>query len=295
MKRDSWVLLIGISLLFFPILISSQASEVEESVGVSVTIEAEEEPPVIPPPPGGPWPPPPWPPDLPVKVIFKGKAYPNAFLTLLKNGEATATFFGEKSGLFEKEVGGLSEGTYAFGIWAEDTEGRKSVTLNFTIELLRGTVTTISGIFIPPTIEINPSQLERGQMLDVFGQAFPESEINVFVSPKEMVEKTKTSLEGNWLYELDTKNLEKGDHEVRAKAFYRDGEQSQFSQTLSFSVILQCWGADLNFDEKVDIVDFSILLYFWEQTNPKNQCTDINSDGIVDIFDFSLMAYQWTG
>jgi len=290
MKRGSWVLLIGMSLLFLLVLIPSQIFGAEENVNISVTVGQ-----ALPPPAGNPWPSLPWPPHLSVKVIFQGKAYPNAFLTLLKNGKVTATFFAEESGLFERDLDGLSEGTYTFGIWAEDTEGRKSVTSSFTIELLGGTLTTISGIFIPPTIEINPYQLERGQILNIFGQAFPESEINIFISPKEIVKKTKTSLKGKWLYNLDTKDLEKGDYEVRAKAFHGEGKQSQFSQTLSFSVVLRCWGADLNFDEKVNVVDFSILLYFWEQANPRNQCADINSDGIVDIFDFSLMAYQWTG
>ena len=93
--------------------------------------------------------------------------------------------------------------------------------------------------------------------------------------------------------------MEEGEYEVKAKAFFGEGEQSPFSQTLPFLVLprglIACWGADLNFDGEVDIVDFSILLYFWEQTNPKNRCADINFDSIVDIFDFSIMMYWWTG
>ena len=52
-------------------------------------------------------------------------------------------------------------------------------------------------------------------------------------------------------------------------------------------------GADLNFDGKINIIDFSILLYFWKQTSPANQCADINFSGLVDVFDFSIMMYQW--
>ena len=58
---------------------------------------------------------------------------------------------------------------------------------------------------------------------------------------------------------------------------------------------LTCKGADLNFDGKVNIIDFSILLYFWGQTKPANIYADINFDGIVNIIDFSIMMYQWTG
>jgi len=292
MKRSSWVLLNIISLLFFPILILGQAPSVQESLNISVTIGE-----VTPIPPSYPW--------LPsggmplTKVIFEGRAYPSAFLTLLKNGEVAATFFAQDSGLFKTELTGLEGGTYTFGIWAEDIEGRKSVTLSFALGILKGTITTISGIFISPTIEIFPTQIERGQRLNVFGQAFPESEIHIFISPEETVKKTKTSLKGEWLYELDTGFLKEGEHEVQAKAFYKDGEQSEFSQPLSFLVLppgaLICWGADLNLDGEVNIIDFSILLYFWERIDPENICADINFNGIVDIFDFSIMMYWWTG
>lgn len=50
---------------------------------------------------------------------------------------------------------------------------------------------------------------------------------------------------------------------------------------------------DLNFDGKVDLVDFSILLFNWGI--PKNPIADINNDGKVDLVDFSIMLYWWTG
>jgi len=209
-----------------------------------------------------------------------------------------ATFLAESSGLFEKELTGISGGVYIFGIWAEDTEGRKSVTLSFTVSILEGVMTTISGIFISPTIELSPTQVERGDKVDIFGQSFPESKVNVFVSSQETVKETLADKKGKWAYKVDTAPIEEGEHKARAKALYGDGEQSPFSQTLSFLVLkkgaLMCKGADLNFDGKVNIIDFSILLYFWGQTKPSNPCADINFDGIVNIFDFSIMMYYWT-
>ena len=49
---------------------------------------------------------------------------------------------------------------------------------------------------------------------------------------------------------------------------------------------------DLNKDGKVNLVDFSILLYYWKTTHHE---ADINIDGIVDLADFSIMMYCWTG
>ena len=55
-----------------------------------------------------------------------------------------------------------------------------------------------------------------------------------------------------------------------------------------------CSGADLNHDNKVNSVDFSILLYFWKTRPPYlNACVDMNDDDKVDSVDFSILLYQW--
>jgi hypothetical protein len=50
--------------------------------------------------------------------------------------------------------------------------------------------------------------------------------------------------------------------------------------------------ADLNCDGYVDIVDFSIMYYWFDKSNPP-QRVDLSKDGKVDIYDFSIMAYYW--
>jgi len=237
--------------------------------------------------------------EAPTSVVFKGRAYPKAFLTILRNYSVTATFLAQSSGSFTKTITGISGGVYTFGIFAEDTDGRRSVTLSFTVSVLAGTTTTISGIFLSPTISLTPTQIEKGGKVQIAGQVFPQSEVNIFIASNEIVKKTTATPEGKWLYGLNTSPFSLGEHTARSKALYGEGEQSPFSQTLPFLIVkpgaMICRGADLNFDGKVDIVDFSILLYFWNQTNPANRCADINFDGIVNIFDFSIMMYWWTG
>ncbi|KPJ71221.1 hypothetical protein AMJ50_02890 [Parcubacteria bacterium DG_74_3] len=279
--------------IFSPLFTFSQQQQRDISVG-TVIIEPSPPPPPPPPPPGGGGPGP-----IVTKAVFRGKAYPLAFLTILKNGEVAATFFAKETGLFEKELSGIAGGTYNFSIWAEDKEGRKSVTLSFTVSVLSGMTTVISGIFISPTIELSPVQVERGDPVNIFGQVFPESQVDIFVSSQEIVKETQAGPGGEWELKLDTTPLEIAEHYAKARALYGEGEQSSFSQTLSFLILkpgaLVCKGADLNFDGRVNIVDFSILLYFWGQKTPSNICADINFDGIVNIIDFSIMMYYWTG
>jgi hypothetical protein len=53
-------------------------------------------------------------------------------------------------------------------------------------------------------------------------------------------------------------------------------------------------GADLNGDNKVNSVDFSIMLAFWKTSGPfKNSSVDMNGDGKVNSVDFSILLYQW--
>ena len=50
-----------------------------------------------------------------------------------------------------------------------------------------------------------------------------------------------------------------------------------------------CLG-DLNSDGWVDLTDFSILLFYWNTSNP---IADLNDDGIVNLTDFSIMLFHW--
>ncbi len=52
--------------------------------------------------------------------------------------------------------------------------------------------------------------------------------------------------------------------------------------------------SDLNQDGYVNIVDFSILAFWYKKVGPPAY-VDLNSDGMVTITDFSIMAFYWTG
>jgi len=54
-------------------------------------------------------------------------------------------------------------------------------------------------------------------------------------------------------------------------------------------------GADLNGDGLVDIVDLSILLYYYEQIGTSIWRYDFNGSGEVDFPDVSVMMFYWTG
>jgi len=51
---------------------------------------------------------------------------------------------------------------------------------------------------------------------------------------------------------------------------------------------------DVNSDCKASLVDFSILLYWFDRVNPPAHI-DLDGNGKVDLVDFSILAYYWTG
>lgn len=292
-------LLILFGLFFIPFLISASPAPDESSFSISVTISGPAPTPtpailgggggggggnIIVPFPG------------PAKIIFKGKAYPGAFVSLLKNGKIASTALAGSSGDFNIILTGISAGTWTFGVYAEDTEKRKSVTVSFVANILGGADTTISGIFISPTISLSGAAARKGDDMDIYGQAYPLSEVNIFVASSQVsVKKILAGADGKWKYVLKTEEMETGIHTVKAKSIGAGGEQSSFSEEMVFKLIDSCQGANLNFDRKVNLVDFSILLYFWEQEKPLNICSDINRDRSVDLTDFSIMMYWWNG
>lgn len=52
--------------------------------------------------------------------------------------------------------------------------------------------------------------------------------------------------------------------------------------------------ADPNEDGRVDLIDFSTLIFWFDKPNIPSRI-DCNGDGKADLIDFSIMAFYWTG
>lgn len=93
-------------------------------------------------------------------------------------------------------------------------------------------------------------------------------------------------------------------------SFLSENEEGELSKPLTFSVAvaqgtittisgifissIMIIRGDLNRDGHVNIVDFSIMIYWQDKVNPPLGI-DLNNDGKINIIDFSIMAYYWTG
>jgi phage host-nuclease inhibitor protein Gam len=130
----------------------------------------------------------------------------------------------------------------------------------------------------------------------------PKAEVTMYVhSAQEFVKKIISSSAGIWFKQFDTSVLALGTHSTFSRASINDRITDQSNVvdfkvgTTSIKEASSYKRSDLNNDGKVNIVDFSMLLYYWHKKPPVTSKADINKDGIVDIIDLSIMLYDWTG
>jgi hypothetical protein len=237
-------------------------------------------------------------------VNFSGRAYPRSTVTILKDAQVAISTIADATSNFSASLTGLAAGNYFFSVYSEDNNGNRSSLLTFPVSVTVGT-TNITGIFIAPTIAVDKSQVRRGDNIAIFGQTTPQSEVTIQVnSDGPHFAKTQADTIGAYLYNFDTVPLEFGDHSTKSKAA-KDNEISPFSVAVPFVVgttnILaiqaekKCNGrGDVNNDCRVNLVDFSIVAFWYRRANPPAR-VDINGDGQVSLVDFSIMAFNWTG
>jgi len=238
-------------------------------------------------------------------INFTGTAYPLSRVSVLKDGQLSISTIAGPDGKFNVTLSGISSGNYMFSLYGEDSKARRSSLFTFPVYITKGATTQISGIFIAPTIGVDKSSVVKGENLVIFGQSKPEGDITISVhSPQEFFLTTKADKYGAYLYNLDTTILELGDHITKSKVA-KNGEISNFGNVVGFNVgnvnILTSGSGDkcdvkgeLNGDCHVNLLDFSILAYWYLRNNPPVK-SDLNGDGKVDLIDFSILAYNWTG
>ena len=245
----------------------------------------------------------------PTKVSLSGKAYVGSLVHILKDGKEIATASANGKADFTQQIDTVTAGPATFGFWAEDGKGRRSMTFTTTFQVTESAITTISGIYIPPTIQADNLSVLPGNEITFSGRTIPNADVILYIDGgKDFSEKGTSDASGDWKIAFDTKSL-KAETFHTAKAAFSIGTaftggsgeaESVFGQTLNFYVGHgegpETFFADLNVDGKVNIVDFSILLFNWGGTGgDAKPSPDINHDGQVNLTDFSVMIFYWTG
>ncbi|MCH8244392.1 hypothetical protein IIB97_00705, partial [Patescibacteria group bacterium] len=138
-----------------------------------------------------------------------------------------------------------------------------------------------------------------------FGQSVPKAAIAILIKTptKEFFVQTSADQQGKYRYDLDTLPLEFGEYFATAVASLEGSFSGIESAAVNFIVatetiledpIVCAFKGDLNGDCAVNLIDFSILIFWFDRFNVPLK-VDLNGDGKADLVDFSIMAYYWTG
>lgn len=244
------------------------------------------------------------PPITDTTVTFQGKAYPSSTVTIYKDTVAADSILAQISSdsLANFDVTAtVDPGTYTFYVRAKDPKNRTSKKFGITPTLSEGASTTISGIFLPPTLAIADDVVTKDQDIIVRGYTVPSAKVKVLVdSTTDVSYKTTSKKGGKWNKLFEASDLDTGWHIAYVKAV-DGGDTSDLSKSVSFKIKKTGTDeedefgkpGDMDCDGYVNLTDFSILLYDWGSTDPANPRSDINEDGIVDAVDFSIMLFYW--
>jgi len=234
-------------------------------------------------------------------ISVSGLAYPNQTLNFLLDSRNVGTVRAGSAGRFDFSVN-ANPGTVTLGIWAEDTARRRSITLNSSFDVTQGAVTNVGGIILPPTLGVPSPNIIPGSQIVFSGQAVPNARIEIHFNNSEIVETTTSGSNGIYELQFNSSQLRNAAYTVRARSVTGVPPltvQSNYSTTLQLFVGVDGQAtlpSDLNRDGKINLIDFSILIFWWGTAGgASDPSADINKNGRVGLEDFSILLFNWTG
>ncbi len=233
-------------------------------------------------------------------VSFLGFAYPEATVHIWKNGSPLTSMIANSQGEFNVSLDEPYSTNAIYTLYAIDKQVRRSLLLNYPIVITNGYLTQIKGIRFAPTISTDKSQVKQGDTITISGYALPDKEVEIVISGKLNQTFTGvTNRDGAYSFVYQLTNFPKGDYDVRIN--YKNDKRN--SKVVKFIIgdinVLNIESVnnipgDCNADQTINIVDFSVLAFWYGKDNPP-RCVDTNYDGIINLIDFSILAFYWTG
>lgn len=238
-------------------------------------------------------------------VVISGRAPAGGDVTILVDGIETDSASADDDGAFRFTFSDIASGVYTFGIFAEDAVGGRSGTFSTSFTVTGNRISNLSGVTISPTVNIAPDPADVGETVAVTGSTFPNANVTLehqrqgtAVSRQTFTATADTN--GDWRINIDTNGFRQDTYELRVQADDGTlGGKTGFSQFFQYGVGQAArvqLDADLNRDGRVNLTDFSILLFWWGTAGgDSNPPADINRDGSVSLTDFSILLFNWTG
>lgn len=234
-------------------------------------------------------------------VSVSGIAYPSQTINFLLDTKTVGSVRTNSNGQFTFSTV-AAPGTATLGIWANDSAGHRSITLNHTFDVTHGAVTNVSGLILPPTIFVANPNIIPGSTISITGQSIPNASVEIHFNDSEVVVTAPSDTDGQYKLDVDTHQFKIAQYTIKARSV--TGVTPLFTQS-SYSSSLQLFigvdgkttsPSDLNRDGKIDLIDFSILIFWWQTAGgDSDPPADISGNGRVGLEDFSILLFNWTG
>jgi cysteine-rich repeat protein len=230
-----------------------------------------------------------------------GRAYPSQTINFLLDTEDVGSVRSDDDGEFEFAIE-ATPGTATLGLWSTDANDVRSITLNNTFDVTQGAITNLNGVILPPTISLESQNVDPGDVIAISGQSVPNSTVELTINDDELTETTQSNADGDWVINFDTSRIAIAEHILRARTITGEPPlttESSFSNSLQLFVGVEGQASrpsDLNRDGFVNLIDFSILIFWWQTDGgDSDPPADINGNGSVSLEDFSILLFNWTG
>jgi hypothetical protein len=235
-------------------------------------------------------------------AVLSGQTGPGQVITVLSGSQVVATATANATGAFSVTIQGLTGGQYTYSVFGTDSSQRRTSLYSVPVTVPVGATVTVGNIILSPTVSATASEIKKGDPIIFSGQTVPNASVEITVTPGLPVINITAGADGMFSYSLATSSLEFGTYIARLIALLSPQLFSNPSFPITFKVGNKTVAAptahgtcsDFNQDGLINLVDFSILVYWFQKTSPPARI-DCNSDNIIDLVDFSILMYYWTG
>ncbi len=239
------------------------------------------------------------------QVTISGLTAPRSSVSVLVDGKAAKSVTAGFDGAYSVTLDLIARGVYTFGVYSTDQAKVKSSTFSTSFTVTGARASALSNVTLAPSVLVTPDPAVPGSPLTISGYTIPNASVTVETEKEGNGSSKKqfsaqSNAAGFWSVIVDTNGLSSGTYKVRAKAAQlTSGVSANFSNYVLYGVGQSAnrpLNTDLNRDGKVNLVDFSILLFWWGTAGgDSDPPADINSDAKVNLTDFSILLFNWTG
>lgn len=150
-------------------------------------------------------------------LLFRGYAYPQAVITLAKNGQKIVETIADNNAFFEISLTKLYLGNTVFILNAQEISlGDFSISYKFNINIEKNSNLIIDNITFPATLNIINNENKDSELL-FFGRSVPNSKILILIEPNNIQLTSQANELGNWSIIYNTKYLFPGTYNVKVK------------------------------------------------------------------------------